>query len=247
QGLGWLRANQNNSAAPFPALIANARASDPITHVDAADPPMYIAHGLIDTVVPIGQSRKLRDALAAVGVAHVHREVEGAGHGALGSATNVAAAAWIGDILLGLVVCPTINVQPVDVMSCPSGGAVLEIGAAGSGPLSFRWSFNGVPMVDVPGQVQGAATSRLTLTGLSPASAGLYACQVTNSCASVSSLAAWVTVCAADYDCNGGVDGNDVAAFFSAWEAGAADVNGDGGVDGDDVSWFFDLWESGGC
>jgi hypothetical protein len=60
-------------------------------------------------------------------------------------------------------------------------------------------------------------------------------------------VSAWVTVCAADYDCNGGIDGNDVGEFFRAWEAGAADVNGDGGVDGEDVSWFFELWESGGC
>lgn len=246
QGLGWLRENQNNPAAPFPALIANARASDPITHVDAADPPMYIAHGLVDTVVPIGQSRKLRDALVAAGVAHVHREVAGAGHGALGDATNTAAAAWIGDILLGSVVCPTIVEQPADVTTCPGGEAVLEVLASGL-PLNYQWKFNGLPLTDVPGHVQGATTSRLVLSGLALSEAGTYACEVSNSCTSVGSLSAWVTVCAADYDCNGGIDGNDVGEFFRAWEAGTADVNGDGGVDGEDVSWFFELWEAGGC
>ncbi len=55
--------------------------------------------------------------------------------------------------------------------------------------------------------------------------------------------------CPADYNQDGGVDGADVGAFFSDWEAGlsAADVNQDGGVDGADVDAFFAAWESGGC
>ena len=55
--------------------------------------------------------------------------------------------------------------------------------------------------------------------------------------------------CAADFNNDGGVDGDDVVAFFRAWENGqsSADVNLDGGVDGDDISAFFRLWEAGGC
>lgn len=55
--------------------------------------------------------------------------------------------------------------------------------------------------------------------------------------------------CAADFNSDGGVDGADIEAFFTAWEAGAslADVNTDGGVDGSDVESFFNLWEAGGC
>jgi hypothetical protein len=55
--------------------------------------------------------------------------------------------------------------------------------------------------------------------------------------------------CPADFNQDGGVDGQDVSAFFEAWEMGdpAADVNFDGGVDGIDVSAFFDVWEAGGC
>jgi hypothetical protein len=55
--------------------------------------------------------------------------------------------------------------------------------------------------------------------------------------------------CAADFNQDGGVDGQDVTAFFDAWEGGdsAADVNADGGVDGQDVSVFFAQWQSGGC
>ncbi len=55
--------------------------------------------------------------------------------------------------------------------------------------------------------------------------------------------------CAADYNSDGGVDGADVGAFFSDWEAaaGCADVNQDGGIDGADVGAFFAKWEAGGC
>lgn len=55
--------------------------------------------------------------------------------------------------------------------------------------------------------------------------------------------------CVADFDGSGGVDGADLAAFFSAFEAGAecADVDGSGGVDGADLSHFFAVFEAGGC
>ena len=55
--------------------------------------------------------------------------------------------------------------------------------------------------------------------------------------------------CPADYDDNGGVDGGDLSAFFSDFEAGegCADVDGNGGVDGGDLSMFFTVFEAGGC
>jgi hypothetical protein len=55
--------------------------------------------------------------------------------------------------------------------------------------------------------------------------------------------------CPADFNFDGGVDGDDVSAFFARWEAGHcdADTNQDGGVDGADVDVFFAAWEAGGC
>jgi hypothetical protein len=55
--------------------------------------------------------------------------------------------------------------------------------------------------------------------------------------------------CAADFNQDGGINSDDTAAFFSAWESGnaIADLNVDGGVDGYDVSRFYELWEVGGC
>jgi len=55
--------------------------------------------------------------------------------------------------------------------------------------------------------------------------------------------------CPADFNQDGGVDGDDVEAFFAAWSSSesAADVNFDGGVDGSDVEVFFAAWSAGGC
>jgi len=55
--------------------------------------------------------------------------------------------------------------------------------------------------------------------------------------------------CAADYNQDGGVTGDDIGAFFAEFEnaAGCSDVNQDGGVDGSDVEAFFLLFEAGGC
>ena len=52
----------------------------------------------------------------------------------------------------------------------------------------------------------------------------------------------------ADFNGDGGVDADDVIAFFAVWDSGLSlgDITGDGGVDSDDVILFFQLWDSGG-
>ena len=53
--------------------------------------------------------------------------------------------------------------------------------------------------------------------------------------------------CRADFNQDGGVDGQDIEAFFLAWAVGddIADFNQDGGVDGSDVESFFLAWADG--
>lgn len=55
--------------------------------------------------------------------------------------------------------------------------------------------------------------------------------------------------CLSDFNEDGGIDGDDVTAFFFYWEQGElrADLNGDGGIDGADVEAFFRFWENGDC
>ncbi|MFM8732670.1 MAG: BPSS1187 family protein, partial [Phycisphaerales bacterium] len=105
QGVGWLRANLGNPAPPFPELIALANDANPVTHVDTGDPPLYIAHGALDTVVPLRQGSRLRDAAAGANLPHVFLVVPDAGHGSLGTAAGDAAAAWILDRLALVEAC----------------------------------------------------------------------------------------------------------------------------------------------
>ncbi len=55
--------------------------------------------------------------------------------------------------------------------------------------------------------------------------------------------------CFADYNNDGGIDGDDVIGFFSDWDSSAAcaDVDQSGGIDGDDVISFFAQWDASGC
>lgn len=51
--------------------------------------------------------------------------------------------------------------------------------------------------------------------------------------------------CPSDINGDGGVDGDDVIAYFAAWDVSDADFNGDGGTDGDDTIAFFAAWDAG--
>ncbi len=95
QGIGLLRANQNNPSAPYPELLSRAMLANSVTHVDANDPVMFIAHGTIDTSVPLKQSTRLSDALNSAGVPNVYLQVAGRGHGDLGVTTDSAARAFL--------------------------------------------------------------------------------------------------------------------------------------------------------
>ena len=60
------------------------RLADPITFLDARDPPFLIMHGDADTTVAPGQSELLHDALQATGIASELVIVPGANHGFVG-------------------------------------------------------------------------------------------------------------------------------------------------------------------
>jgi acetyl esterase/lipase len=61
-----------------PELAAQA---SPVTYIDRTDPPFLIIHGMSDPLVPIAQSRELRDELAKAGVSVKLIEVPGGKHG----------------------------------------------------------------------------------------------------------------------------------------------------------------------
>lgn len=92
QGMGDIRANLTNPAAPYPALVELSNWANPITWVDAGDPPLFIGHGTNDTSVPVRQSTRLSAALFAAGVEHDFRAVPLAGHGLSGAINDVGVA-----------------------------------------------------------------------------------------------------------------------------------------------------------
>jgi acetyl esterase/lipase len=78
------------TACPDRVAMAN-----PITYIDAGDPPFFIQHGSADGTVNPLQSELLNTALGAAGVPSTHTVLPGAGHGGAGFTTpaNVALVA----------------------------------------------------------------------------------------------------------------------------------------------------------
>lgn len=75
-----------------------ARLASPVFHVDARDPPLYLAHGDQDAQMPINQSHELEGAYEELGLPVRFDVVHGAGHG--GPAfTSPAALAHIDEFL----------------------------------------------------------------------------------------------------------------------------------------------------
>ncbi len=176
--------------------------------------------------------------------------------------TNAAGGIYRG--LAGLVfrcVAARITAPPSDASTCPSGGASFAIAATNASEI--RWSVADAAnpdawsqLVDGPvtlggdgiGTASGTTTTTMQFqnaaTNLRPLR---FRASVSGSCGSEDSLPASLTICIGEFNCDGGVDGTDIEAFFVAWQAGDpdADVNADGGVDGGDIEAFFIRWERG--
>ncbi len=118
----------------------------------------------------------------------------------------------------------------------------------GSGPLSWFWRLDGVDVVD-GGAISGAGTRTLVIDPVGPEHAGQWDYGLLNDCSGIGTgfFLDVIEPCIGDYTRDGGVDGDDVIAFFADWDLGLieADVTRDGGVDGDDVILFFERWDSG--
>lgn len=78
---------------------------------------------------------------------------------------------------------PSITSQPSTVIVPSGGSAMLAVGATGSGPLSYQWSFNGAA-------IPGATLPVLSLTNVGNANVGSYTVAIANDISSTSSQAA---------------------------------------------------------
>lgn len=157
---------------------------------------------------------------------------------------------------------PLIVTQPDDVItSCGSPvelRATIASGYDSDGSLEYQWYLNGNALSETQ-FTRGVNTDTLTIPALAQPFTGIYTLAVTNSCGTATSREVYVSgdtpdcracsPCAADFDFDGGVTGDDVAAYFTAYETNTpcADVDSNGGVDGGDLALFFSIFEAGGC
>ena len=80
QGMGAILSNLGNPAAPWPGCVAQANLANPVLHIDAADPPVWIGHADNDGVVPWTQSQRLFNALQSAGVTSTFVRAGSGGH-----------------------------------------------------------------------------------------------------------------------------------------------------------------------
>ena len=178
---------------------------------------------------------------------------------------------------------PDAALQPAAASSCATGSASFTAGFTGTDPMTYRWQRETAPgsgafvdLADGPtgswdggapgvgGIVSGAATATLTIAADTSAWRRLdaphsvaYRCRAANSCGSLASAPAPLTVCRADADCSAAVNSSDISAFLAIWlgslQGGtpAADYNSDGAVNSSDISAFLTAWlaaiTTGGC
>jgi hypothetical protein len=136
--------------------------------------------------------------------------------------------------------------RPSLVLSDTDDGASISVAITGRGPFSYQWRRDGVPIPDAF-PFQGSLTSSLSFSTRDiPCYGGSYDCVVSNPCTTITSQSLPVSMPrnTGDFNNDGGVDGQDVQAFFETFVTGSptADVNCDGGVDGADIESFFTCW-----
>ncbi|MBL8858324.1 MAG: alpha/beta hydrolase [Planctomycetes bacterium] len=95
EGIGMLRANQTSLLSPIPEKLALAILANPITHITPDDAPIYVAHGQIDNIVPVGQSQRLYDAGLVHGTSPILKLEPASGHGSLSNSTYAESRAFL--------------------------------------------------------------------------------------------------------------------------------------------------------
>jgi len=136
-------------------------------------------------------------------------------------------------------VAPAITTQPIGQSAC--AGATASLSVAATGPsLTYQWRRNAQPLT-------GAIAPTLAFPSLAPSSAGSYDCIVANICGSVTSQAAPVSVCAADFNCSGSVGVQDIFDFLAGYFSNnpRADINESGAIGVQDIFDFLALYFAG--
>jgi len=151
--------------------------------------------------------------------------------------SNPCASITSNGALLIVLSTPIITTEPSDVATCLGTDVSFSVVGTG-GNLNYQWRRNAV-------NLPGATFPTLNLTGVLLADEGTYSVVVSNTCGSDTSADRTLTICPADWDCDGDTDSDDIILFFGNWDSGEGDADGDGDSDSDDVVFFFGRWDSG--
>jgi hypothetical protein len=108
---------------------------------------------------------------------------------AAGSATSSAA-------VLTVLLPPAIVTPPVNQFGALGSTVNVSVTASGTGPLSYQWFQHGVALAD-GGNISGATTANLTITGLTTNELDTYFVVITNAYGSVTSASVNITINAA--------------------------------------------------
>ncbi|MGD9691100.1 MAG: choice-of-anchor tandem repeat NxxGxxAF-containing protein [Phycisphaerales bacterium] len=180
------------------------------------------------------------------------------GHGAFNDQGVLAFVLLFTDGTQGVytatIPCVSIGSSPGSVEACGGSDVLLSVGASGPGLLAYQWRRGMTPLDDGPGpggsMISGADTATLTISGVSGADAGAYDCVVTAGCGAMTSAAATVEVCDADFNCDSTPDPDDLGDFINCYFAlppcAGADFNRDGDINADDLGDFINAY-FGGC
>ena len=168
--------------------------------------------------------------------------------------SNIAAAGYASAQSGTVHVNPTAtSVTRLVTAGAPAGcpGSSIRLSATTVGGAQFLWRRNGTPIVDGPGLngtvFSGASTVSLLISNISAGDgAATYSVSCTNACGPVVS-AGIRAICAADFNCSGGVTIDDLFLYLNAWftSAPSADINEHSGVSIDDLFYFINAWFSG--
>ena len=161
----------------------------------------------------------------------------GGGFSVVGNAGSVGWARWTDGI-------PAIEQQPVGANVCVGTSRSLTIAAASSGATpAYQWRKDGENLSDSD-NIFGSRTTRLRIVRVRAPDAGLYTCAISTSCGTTLSDSAPITLCPADFGCDGSVSVQDIYDFIEAWFAGdlRADMDGSGVLTGLDVLEYIGAW-----
>jgi len=107
--------------------------------------------------------------------------------------SNVVGSATSSNAVLTVAGAPSITVQPPAQTDKAGTTATISVGVAGSGPLTYTWSRNGVALTD-GGSISGSTTASLAIANLRRANAGSYSLVASNSYGTATSAPVILTV-----------------------------------------------------